>query len=481
MEGSIMDGSILSVQELDLDPSLHQAADLQSMSHHLQGLAPLSTTQHLSINQETDPQSGFDLKGIPKTPFLCNKGKSSGTSDEDERSLTEEGDCPLGGKGKMPSSPWQRVKWTNAMVKLLIHVVMLVGGDDGLNYDANVTDSKKKSGILQKKGKWKSVSRAMNEKGCYVSPQQCEDKFNDLNKRYKRLNDILGRGIACCVVEDPSLLETMNTLSAKAKDDVRKILSSKQLFYREICAYHSGCASLMPDAELGFQASVHAAGNASKDKDFIDSVGHQNDVECQNAGEEDEEEEEGDDDEDDDANEAEEEGYEDRDMINGRGSTPPLARHRKPVRDLDGNPSPLSSYTQVFASESSAMNQMLGIHVGTKADQQQLSSLFAAHSSTIQLEEQKVRLLAETLELQKREFKWERISSKRSRELERQRLHNQRMKLENERMALWLKHKELDAKCKRAESLMNPVDMVIERLHSKEPIKYNHNQGQSMP
>nr|DAD46122.1 TPA_asm: hypothetical protein HUJ06_004352 [Nelumbo nucifera] len=25
------------------------------------------------------------------------------------------------------------------------------------------------------------------EKGFYVSPQQCEDKFNDLNKRYKRV------------------------------------------------------------------------------------------------------------------------------------------------------------------------------------------------------------------------------------------------------------------------------------------------------
>ncbi|KAL6338042.1 hypothetical protein AAG906_010608 [Vitis piasezkii] len=46
---------------------------------------------------------------------------------------------------------------------------------------------------LQKKGKWKTVSKIMISKGCFVSPQQCEDKFNDLNKRYKRLNEILGR------------------------------------------------------------------------------------------------------------------------------------------------------------------------------------------------------------------------------------------------------------------------------------------------
>ena len=84
------------------------------------------------------------------------------------------------------------------MVKLLILVVVLVG-EDGTNDPDN---NKKKAGILLKKGKWRSISRAMNERGCAVSPQQCEDKFNDLNKRYKRLNDSLGKGIACCVVED---------------------------------------------------------------------------------------------------------------------------------------------------------------------------------------------------------------------------------------------------------------------------------------
>ncbi|URE29514.1 hypothetical protein MUK42_36376 [Musa troglodytarum] len=77
----------------------------------------------------------------------------------------------------------------------------------------------------------------MAERGCYVSPQQCEDKFNDLNKRYKRLTDILGRGTSCKVVENPALLDRLN-LSEKMKDDVRKILSSKHLFYEEMCSYH---------------------------------------------------------------------------------------------------------------------------------------------------------------------------------------------------------------------------------------------------
>ncbi|WOL10992.1 hypothetical protein Cni_G19753 [Canna indica] len=68
------------------------------------------------------------------------------------------------------------------------------------------------------------------ERGCKVSPQQCEDKFNDLNKRYKRLTDILGRGTSCRIVENPALLDHMTNLSEKLKDDVRKILSSKHLY-----------------------------------------------------------------------------------------------------------------------------------------------------------------------------------------------------------------------------------------------------------
>ena len=77
------------------------------------------------------------------------------------------------------------------MVRLLISTVASVEDDS-----ADENPSKRKlaasGGLLQKKGKWKTVSKFMLEKGCYVSPQQCEDKFNDLNKRYKRLNEILG-------------------------------------------------------------------------------------------------------------------------------------------------------------------------------------------------------------------------------------------------------------------------------------------------
>ncbi|CAB4308642.1 unnamed protein product [Prunus armeniaca] len=103
----------------------------------------------------------------------------------------------------------------------------------------------------------------MISKGCHVSPQQCEDKFNDLNKRYKRLNDILGRGTSCRVVENPALMDSMPHLSAKAKDDVRKILSSKHLFYKEMCAYHNG--QRIPDChDLDLQGILYLLGGAQK-------------------------------------------------------------------------------------------------------------------------------------------------------------------------------------------------------------------------
>lgn len=155
------------------------------------------------------------------------------------------------------------MKWTDEMVRLLIMVVYYVGDETGTDHPSSsgeatasgtkTTTSNKKNNAggphhmqstqQQKKGKWKSVSKAMMERGHCVSPQQCEDKFNDLNKRYKRVNDILGRGTACKVVENQKLLDTMEKLSPKAKEEARKLLNSKHLFFREMCAYHSTCAA----------------------------------------------------------------------------------------------------------------------------------------------------------------------------------------------------------------------------------------------
>ncbi|KAE8098445.1 hypothetical protein FH972_016509 [Carpinus fangiana] len=174
-----------------------------------------------------------------KYPF-ASKPKQSVTAHSDEDEPGFAADDNNSGDAKRKMSPWQRMKWTDTMVRLLIMAVYYIGDEAG-SEGTDPTGKKKSAGLLQKKGKWKSVSRAMMEKGFYVSPQQCEDKFNDLNKRYKRVNDILGKGTACKVVENQSLLETME-LSPKMKEEVRKLLNSKHLFFREMCAYHNSCS-----------------------------------------------------------------------------------------------------------------------------------------------------------------------------------------------------------------------------------------------
>ncbi|KAL0316150.1 UNVERIFIED_CONTAM: hypothetical protein Sradi_5493200 [Sesamum radiatum] len=220
-----------------------------SLRHPVPAQNP-QNSQHIQQQQQQNsphPMVGFgrhDGDYYPQTqqqgyPFAAkSKNQSLTLSDDDEPGVTAETSAD---DGKRKMSPWQRMKWTDNMIRLLIMVVYYVG--DEVVSEGNDPASKKKGGggALQKKGKWKSVSQVMTEKGFNVSPQQCEDKFNDLNKRYKRVNDILGKGTACRVVENPSLLDTMDHLSPKMKEEVRKLLNSKHLFFREMCAYHNSC------------------------------------------------------------------------------------------------------------------------------------------------------------------------------------------------------------------------------------------------
>ncbi|KAG6741450.1 hypothetical protein POTOM_054710 [Populus tomentosa] len=99
------------------------------------------------------------------------------------------------------------------MVRLLITVVSYIGEDATSDCGGGM---RRRFTVLQKKGKWKSVSKVMAERGFHVSPQQCKDKFNDLNKR---LNDMLGRGTTYQVVENPALLDVIDYLTEKDKDD----------------------------------------------------------------------------------------------------------------------------------------------------------------------------------------------------------------------------------------------------------------------
>lgn len=371
---------------------------------------------------------------VVKYPYPAKpKPQQSNLSDDEEQGFAaDDGNCD----GKKKISPWQRMKWTDMMVRLLITAVFYIG-DEGGSEPADHAGKKKTVGLLQKKGKWKSVSRAMMEKGFYVSPQQCEDKFNDLNKRYKRVNDILGKGTACRVVENQTLLDSME-LTPKMKEEVRKLLNSKHLFFREMCAYHNTCrhgtgnngggAHPSPDTaaepshlpqqqqqrcfhatETG--AAATAAAEASKSGDDED--------------EEDDEDESEDDEEEDDDEEIEgtSRGHEEEEETESR------KRARK------GG-----------SAGAAAMQQLSAEVIGVLQDggRSAWEKKQWMKSRLIQLEEQQVNYQSQAFELEKQRLKWLKFRSKKERDMERAKLENEKRRLENERMVLMMKQKELD-------------------------------------
>lgn len=454
MDSSGLAGGFLSGPNgviLDLDSSMHRHQQTQlghpslRHQHHMNVISGLGSDHHpIGLMEEKDEM----LKCMPK---IFSKGKAiapvsapdgNNMSEEDEPSFTEDGneDNVEGGKR---GSPWPRMKWTDEVVRLLVAVVACVG-DDGVHEGAEVL--KRKSGILQKKGKWKTVSKIMISKGCHVSPQQCEDKFNDLNKRYKRLNDILGRGTSCRVVENPALMDSMPHLSAKSKDDVKKILSSKHLFYKEMCAYHNG--QRIPNCHDLDDLHGHALplGGSSKD----------------NNGSEEEEAEEHNDSEDDemdneDDNNAEADGERMGEFSGG-----------VKVSEEDGH----------FWSQSIGLDGFEAEIAGIFQDP--VKSLWERKEwikrQMLQLQEQRVNFQAQALEIEKQHFKWLRYCSKKSRELERLRLENERMKLENECRLLQLRQKELEIDFRRSEAPIDPTSVDIDGLQGRDQIDLGRRQ-----
>ncbi|GAV63325.1 Myb_DNA-bind_4 domain-containing protein [Cephalotus follicularis] len=420
MDNSGLRGGFLSGPNgglLDLETSFqrHQQTTFNHLGlthqHHINVMGGLDDDDHRPIGLT-------ELRGSTSNGFSMNIGKgrlihpvdNDNMSEEDEPSFMDDGngENSSGGKGKK-GTPWQRMKWTDNVVRLLIAVVSCVDDDGNLE---SVEGPKRKSGILQKKGKWNTVSNIMMSKGCHVSPQQCEDKFNDLNKRYKRLNDILGRGTSCRVVENPSLMDTMTHLSAKAKDDVKKILSSKHLFYKEMCAYHNG--QRIPNCQdLDLRGPSLRPGRCSNDLNGSD-----------------EEEAEGKDDSEDD------ESYNDGDGGN--------QDERTMVDEEDCH------FWSQTGKQDSFHLEMAGIFDDpSKSSFEQREWI---KKKMLQLQEQRVSLQAHSFELEQKHFKWLRYRAKKDRELERLRLEYERMRLENERRVLQLRQKEVDFSFRRPEA-----------------------------
>ena len=149
-----------------VDNPLHQQQNPSNPQnpHQLRQSQMVSYAHH---DTDHHPQSQTPIKH--GYPYSAAKTKpQTALSDEDDPSLAVD---ESSGDPKRKMSPWQRMKWTDTMVRLLIMAVYYIGDEAGSEGN-DPMGKKKTTGLLQKKGKWKSVSRAMMEKGFYVSPQQ---------------------------------------------------------------------------------------------------------------------------------------------------------------------------------------------------------------------------------------------------------------------------------------------------------------------
>lgn len=431
-QGGVVRGGASSYGGFDLQGSMrvHHPDSVNQQRHN-----PNSRPLHESLPFTMVTGQTCDHHNMSITEQHRGEREKNSVSDDDEPSFTEEGgDGHNEANKSTKGSPWQRVKWTDKMVKLLITAVSYIGDDSTMD-----SGSRRKFAALQKKGKWKSVSKVMAERSYHVSPQQCEDKFNDLNKRYKKLNDMLGRGTSCQVVENPALLDSIGYLNDKEKDDVRKIMSSKHLFYEEMCSYHNGNRLHLPH-DFALQRSLQLALRNRDDHDNDDSRKHQ----IEDLDDEDH------DGEGDDHDEYEEQHFSHGDCrgvhYGGGGlGGGPLKKIRQSDSHEDGDhPNRVNSSECNKVSLAQMPFPQADVNQGgAESGRAALMQKQWIESRTLQLEEQKLQIQVELLELEKQRFRWQRFSKKRDQELERMRMENERMKLENDRMGLELKQREL--------------------------------------
>lgn len=279
------------------------------------------------------------------------------------------------------ASSWMRVSWTDKMVKLLITAASYIGG--GAFADSN-SSGNFTSLLLPRIGKWKAISMALVERGFKVSAQQCEDKFNDLNKKYKRLNTILGNGISCRVVENPKLLHILN-IPGHVKEEAYRILTSKQLLYKELCSYHHKNRLFLPhDRELQWQLMTIVRG--------------ENGLQCC--------------------------GEPEAAKANGDSS-----RGKSAKRTKMGSHPPIGNVRVKNALTQGGQRELLG--------NEQMSSCW------LQLEVQKLELQKQKLQLEKQRIKWLRFSQMEDQKMDEMRLENESLKLDNARLAFELKRQEM--------------------------------------
>ncbi|CAM0881093.1 unnamed protein product [Alopecurus aequalis] len=463
-------------------PQMHANSAFQQPEHHHGG----GFQHHQPVPVRQHPPPSYSA---PPYATASSRAVKVGGHEEDEM-----GNSAANGGGAVQQQPgtvgcpWSRMKWTDGMVRLLITVVYNAGDDgEGVSAGGRTVASHGKAGASaaahghqaaaqQKKGKWKSVSRAMMENGFMVSPQQCEDKFNDLNKRYKRVVDLLGRGKACKVVENPALLDGMDELTPKAKEEARKLLSSKHLFFREMCTYHNaGAAAAASHGTDEGAACFHHPRPASVPCAATSSAARQVAAPSPAMVHSSTRAEVDDDDDSDDVPSSNEVEDEDEDDLDDEEDQAPGTKHRGGHMDdskrfhhqhsnghhkrrhgesstmgagedeeEDGNKR-ARRRTRVSEDGPSSVQQLqseLATVMAAGGDAQQVRQWMRRRA--VELEEQQVAYECREYQLQRQRLKWERFRANKERDMERSRLRNDRLRIDGRRMLLLLRQKDLD-------------------------------------
>ncbi|KAK8613746.1 hypothetical protein V6N13_101503 [Hibiscus sabdariffa] len=401
-----------------------------------------------------------------------NERRESTVIEDDVSNYAEECKLEHNKAGKSENqSLWQRMQWTGESVKLLVTILSYIGEDTST--DCSGTQMKVSS-LLRKQGKWRCVSKVMADRGYHVSPQQCEDKFNNLNKTYRRLNELLGRGTSCKVVENPELLDMIN-VSEKEKEDVRKLLTSKHLFYEEMCSYHNGNRLYLPhDPDLlrsllfilkneddykllessqpvldGTDKKAGALSELDRAKDngatsglpevsvkWLDLI-NKNDISGSvNTSK----------------------PFDSNQSLNSQGDTTEYNRANSESSSVSamwlrrtnenevadhGNPLEVSDLNQIPDAQPlhNVTHQDVTCHEDSEADG--FLNQWMAHRLD-RLEKQKLKLKSKMLNLEKQRLRWKRRSSKQDLKLDKMRAENECLKLVNECIAMQLEQKRTD-------------------------------------
>ncbi|OMO92045.1 hypothetical protein COLO4_17914 [Corchorus olitorius] len=215
-------------------------------------------------------------------------------------------------------------------------------------------------------------------------------------------------------------------VSDKAKEEVKKILNSKNLFYEEMCSYHNGNRLHLPhdmEVQQSLQWTIRSRDN------YKPNLLRQ---------------------------------YEDRDEYDKKQQDTGAGEQ---IEETKGNRGTLR-FEELSSNRSIQMNVMKNGIVGNplttkecgmksgaakQDDQNHLNYGHPKDSSAdglqeqwmafrlLQLKEQKMQIQVQKLALEMQRFKWQRINWKNDKDLDKMRLDNHRMKLENEWLAFELK------------------------------------------